>query len=182
MVETKKGMRFIKDVLLVPNLKENLLSIVQMMEKSYILHFERDICSIYDNSHKRHEIAKVKMEKRNRSFLINFKYTPIPQSNIENMEEAKEEPGTPPSTPQQEISPPESTPTRAKSLVNIYETCNFSMLDNKSYQVASKQQLWTKCNKEKVPGLIRKTLYGLKKDHRAWYNRFDQCFIDQGIE
>ncbi|WJX55242.1 hypothetical protein P8452_41034 [Trifolium repens] len=180
MVETKKGMRFIKDVLLVPNLKENLLSIGQMMKKDYILHFEGDTCSIYDNSHKRHEITKVKMEKRNRSFPINFKYTPIPQSNIENMEEAKEEPGTPPSPPQQEISPPESTPTRAKSLENIYETCNFSMLDSKSYQVASKQQLWTKSNKEKVSRL-RKTLYGLKKDHRAWYNRFYQCFIDRGI-
>ncbi|KAK2417002.1 hypothetical protein QL285_039350 [Trifolium repens] len=120
MVETKKGMRFIKDVLLVHNLKGNLLSIGQMMEKDYILHFEGDTCSIYDNSHKRHEIAKVKMEKRNRSFPINFKYTPIPQSNIENMEEAKEEPGTPPSPPQQKISPPESTSTRAKSLVNIY--------------------------------------------------------------
>ena len=75
MVETKKGTRFIKDVLLVPNLKENLLSIGQMMEKGYTLHFEGDTCSIYDNSHKRHEIAKVKMEKRNRSFPISFKYT-----------------------------------------------------------------------------------------------------------
>ncbi|CAJ2673367.1 unnamed protein product [Trifolium pratense] len=75
MVETKKGTRFIKDVLLVPNLKENLLSIGQMMEKGYTLHFEGDTCSIYDNSHHKHEIAKVKMEKRNRSFPISFKYT-----------------------------------------------------------------------------------------------------------
>jgi hypothetical protein len=87
MVETKKGMRFIKDILLVPNLKENLLSIGQMMVNGYILHFEGDTCSIYDNSHKRHEIAKIKMEKRNRSFSINFKYTMVPQSNIVNMEE-----------------------------------------------------------------------------------------------
>ncbi|RDX78931.1 hypothetical protein CR513_40707, partial [Mucuna pruriens] len=35
MVETKKGMRFIKDVLFVPNLKENLLSIGQMTKKGY---------------------------------------------------------------------------------------------------------------------------------------------------
>ncbi|KAK2409368.1 hypothetical protein QL285_044798 [Trifolium repens] len=98
MVETKKCTRFIKDVLLVPNLKENLLSIGQMMEKSYILHFEGDTCSTYDN-HKRHEIAKIKMEKRNKSFPINFKYTLIPQSNIENKEEATEEPGMPPSPP-----------------------------------------------------------------------------------
>ena len=38
MVETKKGTRFIKDVLLVPNLKENLISIGQMLEKRiYVL-------------------------------------------------------------------------------------------------------------------------------------------------
>ncbi|KAK2372699.1 ARM REPEAT PROTEIN INTERACTING WITH ABF2 [Trifolium repens] len=86
IVETKKGTRFIKDVLLVPNLKENLLSIGQMMKKGYTLHFEGDTCSIYDNSHKRHGIVKVKMEKRNRSFPINFKYTSIPQSDMEDME------------------------------------------------------------------------------------------------
>jgi len=33
MVETKKGMSLIKEVLLVPNHKENLLRIGQMMEK-----------------------------------------------------------------------------------------------------------------------------------------------------
>jgi hypothetical protein len=67
-----------------------------MMENGYILHFEGDTCSIYDNSHKRHEIAKIKMEKRNRSFSINFKHTMVPQSNIVNMEEATKESGTPP--------------------------------------------------------------------------------------
>ncbi|CAJ2666704.1 unnamed protein product [Trifolium pratense] len=180
MVETNKGTRFIKDVLLVPNLKENLLSIGQMMEKGYILHFERDTCSIYDNSHKRHEIARVKMDKRNRSFPIIFKYTPIRQSDIEDMEHAIEELGTLPSPSQQEISSPESTPTRVKSPEDISETCNFSMLDSKSYQVASKQQLWTKDNQEKLPRL-RKPLYGLKKAHREWYNRIDHCLIKRGF-
>nr|KYP56111.1 Retrovirus-related Pol polyprotein from transposon TNT 1-94 [Cajanus cajan] len=70
MVETKKGTRLIKDMLLVPNLKENLLSIGQMMENGYSLHFERDICKIYDN--KRLEIDQVKMEKRNISFPLSF--------------------------------------------------------------------------------------------------------------
>lgn len=50
------------------------MSIGQMIAKGYTLHFEGDTCSIYDNSHKRQEIAKVKMEKRNRSFPISFKY------------------------------------------------------------------------------------------------------------
>nr|KYP71345.1 Signal peptidase complex catalytic subunit SEC11C [Cajanus cajan] len=71
MVETKKGTRLIIDVLLVPNLKENLLSIGQMMEKGYTLHFEGDTCKIYDD--KKLEIGRVKMEKRNRSPNIAMK-------------------------------------------------------------------------------------------------------------
>jgi len=72
MVETKKGMKFIKDVLLVPNLKENLLSIGKMMENGYSLHFEKDTCKIYNS--RKIEIGQVKMEKRNRSFPISFKH------------------------------------------------------------------------------------------------------------
>ena len=42
MVETKKYMKFNKHVLLVPNLKENILSNVQMMENEYFVHFEKN--------------------------------------------------------------------------------------------------------------------------------------------
>ena len=49
MVETEKGTRLIHDVLLVPSLKENLLSIGQMMERGYTLHFEGGVCKILDN-------------------------------------------------------------------------------------------------------------------------------------
>ncbi|RDX89990.1 hypothetical protein CR513_28197, partial [Mucuna pruriens] len=45
-----------------------------MVEKGYALHFEGDIFTIYDNYNKRQEIAQVEMEKRNRSFLISFKF------------------------------------------------------------------------------------------------------------
>ena len=74
MVETEKGTRLIHDVLLVPSLKENLLSIGQMMERGYTLHFEGGVCKILDNKNKRSEIAQVKMNKSNRSFLLNLKY------------------------------------------------------------------------------------------------------------
>ncbi|RDX78085.1 hypothetical protein CR513_41690, partial [Mucuna pruriens] len=57
----EKDMRFTKDVLLVPNLNENLLSICQIMEKGYAFHFKGDISTIYDNY--------------NKSFSISFKYT-----------------------------------------------------------------------------------------------------------
>ncbi|XP_058783623.1 uncharacterized protein LOC131658333 [Vicia villosa] len=74
MVETDKGTRLIHDVLLVPSLKENILSIGQMMERGYTLHFEGGVCKILDNKNKRAEIAQVKMNKSNRSFSLNLKY------------------------------------------------------------------------------------------------------------
>ena len=73
-MEKKKGTRFTKMSYQFPILKK-FSSIGQMMEKSYSLHFEGDTCTIYDKSNKRQEIAKVKMEKGNRSFPISFKYT-----------------------------------------------------------------------------------------------------------
>ncbi|TXG53497.1 hypothetical protein EZV62_022666 [Acer yangbiense] len=61
-VETKKGRRFIKNVLLVPNLQQNLLSVGQMIQNGYSLHFEGDSCTIYDSNNKSTVIARVKME------------------------------------------------------------------------------------------------------------------------
>jgi hypothetical protein len=84
-----------------------------------------------------------KVERRNISI-------PIPQSDMEDMEEATEEPGTPPSPPQQEISSPESTPTRVRSLVDIYETCNLAILEPENYDVASKQEVWVKAMQDEI--------------------------------
>ncbi|RDX73149.1 hypothetical protein CR513_47281, partial [Mucuna pruriens] len=53
-MEESKG----KGTIMVETKKENLLSIGQMMEKGYALHFEGDICTIYDNYNKRQEIAQ----------------------------------------------------------------------------------------------------------------------------
>jgi len=66
----KKVKKFIKDILLVPNLKENLLSIGQMMENEYSFHFEKDTCKTYGN--RMLEVGQVKMEERNKSFPISF--------------------------------------------------------------------------------------------------------------
>lgn len=47
-IETKKGTKFIWDVLLVPDLEQNLLSVGQLVEHGYSIHFEDDGCIIYD--------------------------------------------------------------------------------------------------------------------------------------
>ncbi|GMP74232.1 hypothetical protein CsSME_00031704 [Camellia sinensis var. sinensis] len=47
-IETKMGTRFISDVHLVPDLEQNLLSVGQLMEHGYLVHFEDDFCKIFD--------------------------------------------------------------------------------------------------------------------------------------
>ena len=55
-----------------------------------------------------------------------------------------------PSLPPLEDSSPESTPRRVRSLVDIYETCNMTMIDPNCYEEASKQEVWVKAMEEEV--------------------------------
>ncbi|KAK3035077.1 hypothetical protein RJ639_032579 [Escallonia herrerae] len=73
-VQTKQGTRFIRDVLLVPDLEHNLLSLGQLLENDYTLQFQDKCCIIYDKKGSKDVVTKIKIEK-NRSFLINFRYT-----------------------------------------------------------------------------------------------------------
>ncbi|KAL0300783.1 UNVERIFIED_CONTAM: hypothetical protein Sradi_6355100 [Sesamum radiatum] len=62
-INTKKGTRIINDVMYIPNLRTNLFSVGQMMEKGYTLHFGGDSCTIYDNKDKTLKIAEVRMKE-----------------------------------------------------------------------------------------------------------------------
>lgn len=73
-MDTYKDTRLIPDFLLVPTLKENLLSIGQMTKRGYTLHFEECVYKILENKNKWAEIAQVKMDKGNNSFPLNLKY------------------------------------------------------------------------------------------------------------
>ena len=68
-VETSSGIKFIYDVLYVPQIDQNLLSVPQMLEKKYALHFENMSCIIIDPSG--NEIMRVKM--KDKSFQVNWK-------------------------------------------------------------------------------------------------------------
>ena len=57
------GTSFISDVLLVPDLEQNLLSVGQLMEHGYLVHFEDDFCKIFGKGGKSQVVAKIKMEK-----------------------------------------------------------------------------------------------------------------------
>ena len=47
-IHTKMGSRLIRDVLLVPDLKQNLLSVGQLVQNGYAVHFEKHGCRIID--------------------------------------------------------------------------------------------------------------------------------------
>ncbi|CAL8083743.1 unnamed protein product [Prunus armeniaca] len=69
MVETKMRKRYIKEVLLVSGLKENLLSVGQMIEHEYFLFFGDNKAEIYDDCSLSNLVTRVQM-KGNKSFPL----------------------------------------------------------------------------------------------------------------
>ncbi|KAM1862491.1 hypothetical protein ACFX14_002946 [Malus domestica] len=69
VIETNMGRRYIKEVMLVPGLKENLLSVGQMMEHGYFLVFGGTNAEIYDDCSLSNLLAKIPM-KGNKSFPL----------------------------------------------------------------------------------------------------------------
>ncbi|KAL5814583.1 hypothetical protein ACOSQ4_025224 [Xanthoceras sorbifolium] len=71
LIQTKKGVKRITDVLYVPGLKHNLLSVGQLLQKGHDVIFKEDVCEI-----KRRDgvlITKVKMTS-NKMFPLNLSY------------------------------------------------------------------------------------------------------------
>ncbi|KAM1055261.1 hypothetical protein ACFX15_028303 [Malus domestica] len=72
VINTKKGRRCIREVMLVPGLDENLLSVGQMMEHGYFLLFGGTVVEIYDDRSLSNLVTKV--EAKNKSFPLMLKY------------------------------------------------------------------------------------------------------------
>ncbi|XP_074359770.1 uncharacterized protein LOC141699864 [Apium graveolens] len=81
-VKTKSGVKYIRDILLVPHLKENLLSVGQLLEHDYCLVFEDKFCKIFDKKNNNQTIPKVKMES-NKNFPITFDYKALKADVVE---------------------------------------------------------------------------------------------------
>ncbi|XP_073102485.1 uncharacterized protein [Elaeis guineensis] len=72
-IDTKKGRKLIYDVLLVPDLTQNLLSVGQLIEHGHMVYFENNRCKIYDKGEKKQLMANINIEK-NRSFPLILYY------------------------------------------------------------------------------------------------------------
>jgi len=72
-VETLSGIKYISDVLFVSEINQSLLSVGQMMEKNYCLHFKDMKCTIFDPFGSKLMIV----EMRGKSFPVKWKKTSL---------------------------------------------------------------------------------------------------------
>ena len=72
VINTKKGRRCIREVMLGPGFDENLLSVRQMMEHGYLLLFGGTVVEICDDRSLSNLVTRV--EVKNRSFPLMLKY------------------------------------------------------------------------------------------------------------
>ncbi|TQD85937.1 hypothetical protein C1H46_028483 [Malus baccata] len=85
IVETKRGTRFIPEVMIVPGLDENLLSVGQMVEHGYWLLFGNFMACIFGDCELQDHIATVKM-KGNGCFPLMFNHVDHFVANIATTE------------------------------------------------------------------------------------------------
>ncbi|XP_021630936.1 uncharacterized protein LOC110628530 isoform X1 [Manihot esculenta] len=83
-IQTKQGIKLVPDVLFIPSLDQNLLSVAQMMKKDYSLSFKDNVCSIFDS----HGAEIVKVNMVGNSFPLNWnsiqQYTSYVPRNVES--------------------------------------------------------------------------------------------------
>lgn len=77
-IQTPKGTKLISNVLYAPNISQSLLSVGQMLERNYALHFQKQSCIIQDSEG--NEILRVKMIGK--SFPILWKVTSHTAGNV----------------------------------------------------------------------------------------------------
>ncbi|CAL8990541.1 unnamed protein product [Prunus brigantina] len=71
VLDTNSGTKYIREVMYLPGLRENLLSVGQMDEHGYHLVFGSSMCSIYDSSSLENLIMKVERRK-NRCYPLSL--------------------------------------------------------------------------------------------------------------
>ena len=67
-IQTSEGAKLISDVLLIPDLDQNLLSVAQLLKKGYSLSFKDNYCIIFDSS----GVEVVKVEMHDNSFALSL--------------------------------------------------------------------------------------------------------------
>ncbi|KAL0380608.1 UNVERIFIED_CONTAM: Retrovirus-related Pol polyprotein from transposon TNT 1-94 [Sesamum angustifolium] len=102
-------------------------------------------------------------EKVERQSVMIPKETPSQQQHEEGTDQAKMErksqqaPGSPRRPPPSEEIEEETPPRRTKLLSDIYETCNFIMLEPENFETAVKHKVWVQAMEEEIKMIEKKT-------------------------
>ncbi|KAL0294174.1 UNVERIFIED_CONTAM: Retrovirus-related Pol polyprotein from transposon RE1 [Sesamum angustifolium] len=95
-------------------------------------------------------------KKVERQSVMIPKETPLEQQQEEGTDQAEMErrsqqaPGSPRSPPSSEEIEEETPPRRTKLLSDIYETCNFIMLEPENFETAVKHKVWVQAMEEEI--------------------------------
>ncbi|CAJ2664799.1 unnamed protein product [Trifolium pratense] len=201
-VETLSGTKYISDVLFVPELNQNLLSVGQMLEKHYTLHFNDMKCTIFDPVGG--ELMSIKM--RNRSFPIEWKQTAMHASpsvvEASNKEKNRVEilQGQNSKTAEEKFDDNANfSVKKCEPHAEIFEMCNVAMVNplgdanvasmdgwrvvlQEDKNMKEKNESWQFEDKPRDQKLNNvKWVYRTKLDHNGSKNKFQEKLVDKGF-
>lgn len=140
-------MKLITDVLFVPDLDQNLLSVGQLLENSFKLLFEEKTCLIKDADSK--EMFKIKM--KGRSFNLNLlDKTQAAAVQLENDTWSWEDDEKQKNLEFLDEDVDDVPIKGTKTLFDIYQRCNVAVLEPGGFMEAAKDEKWRYAMQEEL--------------------------------
>ncbi|KAH0632793.1 hypothetical protein KY284_035579 [Solanum tuberosum] len=149
-INIKGSGKQIHDVLYVPDLEENLLSVGHFMENDNSWIWHKRFCHL--NCHglkllKKKDMVQVLPEIHTKNKVEN---TSIIYLDVSNQEEDEEEENVPRGGEISNSDDEEPPPRGTKMLSDIYQRCNFAGVEKENYEEAIKHDVWKKALAEKI--------------------------------
>ncbi|XP_058784841.1 uncharacterized protein LOC131659704 [Vicia villosa] len=169
-VETPSGVKYISDVLFVPEINQSLLSVGQMMEKNYSLHFKDMRCTILDPFGSK----LMTVEMRGKSFPVEWKQTTMhafPSTNWEKsqvggpskvlpMEDSLEDQNSEDGG-ENYASDVDFSTRGTRILDDIYVRCNIAILEPTWYVEVANVEEWTCAMHEEIKIIEKNQIWHL---------------------
>ncbi|KAI5342555.1 hypothetical protein L3X38_010430 [Prunus dulcis] len=176
VIDTTRGRKYIREVMYLLGLMENLLSVGQMDEHGYFLVFGEGMCKVFDDSSMNCLIIK-----ESTIFSRPSQHIPSDISSEERNTQAYDH-----------------SPLKWRRLDDVLAQCNLCIIEPKKYAEAAQDTFLNGVLQEEIyidqpEGFVvkgkedkvyrlHKALYGLKQAPRAWYGEIDTYFMQCGFE
>ncbi|TXG72397.1 hypothetical protein EZV62_000976 [Acer yangbiense] len=127
LIQTKSNPKIINDVLYIPDLAQNLLSVAQLLKRGYSLIFEGTFCIILD--FKKSEIVRIGKLHRKPNMNEDFNGDSSNESGFDDGAVAD---------------------GKTRSLADVYEKCNMMVNEPSCYEEAAQMDEWKLAMKEEL--------------------------------